>query len=225
MNIKKIVDKITREADISPAQYLVVDRLEDVNDKYQELIELAVQIGSTVPISKPETFSETFTITLTQSQTLTRTIKDAPIQRVDFMPEGGTQYEKVSEDPERRINVWCGCGLKFFANEKQIFIEDGRAGTLRITYTRGNVVLFTEADYNNATPPSPDWLPETFHPLLWLEPATYQAELYKKDRAVALRNKLTKLQNLFFSHYNRSAVQNSKFEVHDHGCGVETNYR
>lgn len=226
MNIKTIVDKIVKEADISPAEYTVADRIVDVNEKYLKLIELAVQVGSDEPISEAEPFSETFAITQTQSQTLLRTIQDAPIQRVDFMPTGATQYRKVDEDPNRKINGWCGCGLKFFANEKQVFIEEGQAGTIRVTYTRGNIVLFTEDDYNDGTPPSPDWLPETFHPLLWLEPATFQAELYKKDRAPALRNRLTTLENLFYNHYNRNAVQNSKFETRDGGCcGGGDNYR
>lgn len=225
LNIKQIVDKIVKEADISPAEYTVPDRLTDVNEKYLFYIEQAVQVGSDEPISKAEQFSETFVITQQQSQTLVRTIKDAPIQRVDFMPDGATQYQKVDEDPMRKINAWCGCGLKFFANEKQIFIEEGQAGTIRITYTRGNVVLFTQADYDAGTPPTPDWLPETFQPLLWLEPATFQAELYKKDRAPALRNRLTRLENLFYNHYNRNAVQNSKFETRERNCGSGDNYR
>jgi len=225
MNIKQIVDKIVKEADVSPAQYTVADRIVDVNEKYLILIEKAVQIGSTVPISKAETFSETFVITQTESQTLVRTIKDTPIQRVDFMQDGATQYQKVEVDQTRSINGWCGCGLKFFANEKQIFIEDGQVGTIRITYTRGDIVLFTEADYNNVTPPSPDWLPETYHPLLWLEPALFQAQLYKPERVSAIASRLNQLQGLFFNHYGRDAVQNSAFETKEYGCGTGNNQR
>lgn len=209
MNIKTIIDKIVKEADIQVSNYSVADRLIDVNSIYLRLVEKAVQIGSRVPISKAEANSETFTLT-TGSETFTRTIKNAPIQRVDFMPSGGSRYEKVNEDTSRQINGYCWGDTRFFANEKQIFTENSRPGTLRVTYARGNVVLFTQADYDNVTPPSPDWLPEEFHDLLWLKLATRQAKFYKKDRAGALEDETNELQNLFDNHYGRNAVHDGQ---------------
>lgn len=209
MNIKTIVDKIVKEADIQAANYSVADRLTDVNSIYLRLVEKAVQIGSKIPISKAEANSETFDV-VDGSQTFTRTIKNAPIQRVDFMPSGGSYYEKVDEDNSRQINGFCLGDTRFFANEKQIFVEGGRPGTLRVTYARGNVVLFTQADYDNVLPPSPDWLPEEFHDLLWLKPATRQAKFYKKDRAGALEDETNEVQALFDNHYGRNAVHDGQ---------------
>ena len=58
MNIKQIVDKITKEADINPREYTVADRIVDVNSEYLMLVEKARQIGSIEPISNAETFTE-----------------------------------------------------------------------------------------------------------------------------------------------------------------------
>lgn len=216
MDIRQIVDKIPKEADINPVEYTVEDRLDDVNQKYLELIEKAVQIASKEPISGAEVFSETFSVSQ-GSNTFTRTIVDVPLFRVDFMGEGASRYCRLEEDESRGINTWCCkkgcCWLKFFADEKRIFVEEGRPGTLRVTYARGAVTTFTLSDYNAPTPPSPTWLPEVFRKLLWLDPATVQAEFYKKDRAVGMRNELTRLEVMFENHYRRNAQWNQKIET------------
>lgn len=206
------------------SQYPIANRIDDVNAKYLQLIEKATQIGSKEPISGLEVFSETFTV-ISGSNTFTRTIKDIPIVRVDFRHTNSTIFCRVTEDPGRKIGGFvCGCGMKFFADEKRIFVENGIAGTIRITYAHGDVTLFTEADYSLTPPPSPTWLPEVFRPLLWLEPATIQAEYYKKDRAVSLRNQLTRLETLFDNRYGRNSVSNARFETSDRDCHGD-NYR
>lgn len=212
MNIKQICDKIIKESDVQANYYSVADRIDDVNEEYLLLIEQAVQIGSKIPISNAETTTETFTV-VAGSNTFTRTIPDVPIVRVDFQPNSVGQFEKVDEDQSRMVNGFKYCDTRFFANEKQMFVEDGTAGTLRVTYARGGVSLFVTADYSEGTPPSPDWLPTTFHPLLWLQPAATQAEYYKKDRATALRNRYDRLKALFDNHYGRDAVQDTEFET------------
>lgn len=206
------------------SQYPIANRIDDVNARYLILIEKATQIGSKEPISGLEVVSENFTVVL-GTNTFTRTIKDIPIFRVDFQHENSTGYCRVKEDLARRLGFICSCGMKFFADEKRIFIEDGVAGTVRVTYAHGNITLFTVADYNNVAPPSPVWLPVTYHPLLWLEPAAVQAEYYKKDRAVSLRNQLTRLENLFNNRYFRNAEINLRFETSESHCGSGTNYR
>lgn len=155
-------------------EYSVADRIVDVNAEYFLLVEKARQIASKQPPSKGEAVSETFTL-VEGSNTFTRTIKDVPILRVDYQSDIGARFERMDEDQSRRINTWCYAGQVFFANEKQIFVENARVGTIRITYATGAVTGFTTADYALGTPPSPDFLPETFHPLLWLEPAATQA--------------------------------------------------
>lgn len=218
------MDKIVVEADIQASQYPVENRIDDVNAKYLQLIEKATQLGSKEPQSALEAVSETFAV-VDGTNTFTRTIKDNPIFRVDFQHENSTGYCRIKEDLSRRLGFICGCGMKFFADEKRIFIDKGIAGTVRVTYVHGNVVPFTVADYNSITPPSPVWLPEAFQPLLWLEPAAVQAEYYKKDRAVSLRNQVTRLENLFNNRYFRNAEINLRFQTSESCCGEGYNYR
>lgn len=225
MNIKQIVDKIPKESDVQASQYPVADRIDDINSKYLQLIEKATQIGSKEPISGLEVFSETFTV-IAGSNTFDRTIPDMPIVRVDFKHTGSTQYCRVSEDLGRKIGGFtCGCGMKFFADEKRIFVENGVAGIIRITYAHGEVSIFTLADYSLDPAPSPTWLPSVFHPLLWLEPATVQAEYYKKDRAVSLRNQLTRLENLFIARYSRNSSAAPRLDANDTRDCHGDNYR
>lgn len=206
MTITQIVDKIIKEADLNPAEYTVADRINDINDAYLQYAEWQAQIGSKEPASETETIDETFTVAY-GSNVFLRTIIDKPIVRVDFAPVGAStnSYCTVTEDYGRGTNMSCrACGIVFFANEKQIFVEEGQIGTLRVTYGYGDIATFTESDYNSSTPLYPDFLPVVFHPLLWLKPATIQAEYYKKDRAKSLRAQLNSLEQLYFNHYSRN---------------------
>jgi len=209
MNIKTIVDKALKESDVQAQDWSITDRLVDVNAEYQKLVEKGVQIGSKVPMSRKEDVSETFAV-VAGSNDFDRTITDVPVVRVDFMPTGGTRYEKANRDQSRMINGWYCGDLRVFFDEKRVFVEEGYAGTLRVTYARGTIVAFDLDDYNDATPPSPDFLPEVFHPLLWLKPALRQAKFYKKDRAGALEDEVKELQDLFDNHYGRDAVYDSE---------------
>jgi len=213
MNIKEIADKIVKEADVNPAEYLVADRIEDINEKYLELIEWAVQIASNEPISDDEDISEEFTL-VTGSNEFLRTMPDIFIFRVDFQQTGSDLWKRVETDQSRKIGRrFFGCGLEMFADEKRVFVENARPGKLRVTYARGDIRTFVEADYTDSTPPSPDWLPPVFHPLLWIAPALTQAQYYKPDRVDALASKLLRLEAMFLNHYSRNAVQDSRFET------------
>ena len=222
MNIKEIVDKIIKESDVQANSYSVADRIADVNARYLFYIEKAVQIGSKVPISKAETISENFTV-VAGSNTFTRTIKDVPIRRVDFQHENSSFFDGVPYDQSRKISGVNFGEMRFWADEKRVFIEEGYAGTLRVTYDRGGVTLFTVADYELVSGwPSPDWLPETFHDLLWLDPSYRASRKYKKDRSAYLKEDRDELRELFFNHYGRESAIDSAFET-----DVETrgNYR
>lgn len=218
MNIKEIAIKALKESGVQANDWSIADRIADANSIYLRLIEKSVQIGSKVPISKAEATSETFTV-VEGSNTFTRTIKDVPIVRVDFAYTGSTLYQKVDEDQSRAINGWHTGESRFFANEKQMFVEEGRPGTLRVTYARGGVTLFTAADYDLGTPPSPDFLPETYHDLLWLRPAYRQAKKFKKDSAASLIEEINELQGLFDNHYGRDAVQDLMFSTEEEERG------
>lgn len=224
-DIKQIVDKIVKEADLNPSEYTVEDRIADVNDTYLYYIEKAMQIGSKEPISASEAISENFTV-VPGSNTFTRLKPDIPLVRVDFQFAGSSTWQPITEDPSRLIGGFECCKMKFFADEKRIFIENGQNGTVRITYAHGGIVLFTEADYAMSTPPEPTWMPREFRKLLWLNPATVQAEYYKKDRAVSLRNQLNILEQQFINRYRRNASLNGKIvtDEDDNSCGGN-NYR
>lgn len=214
MNIKTIVDKIVKEGDINPNEYTVADRVEDVNTKYLQLIEWAMQIGSTETIANKETKVESFTL-VDGLNTLVRTIPDNPFYAIEYTRDTVVTINSLWEPlTQETFYTWCGDDFNVSFDEKRIIIEKAKVGTLKVTYARGIVVPFTAADYSNLTPPSPTWLPETFHPLLWLEPTTIQAEYYKKDRAQSLRDQLTKLEQLFYNHYNRNATQTSEVKTH-----------
>lgn len=223
MNIKEIVDKIPKEADINPSEYTVADRIADVNSRLLILVAKASQIGSKEPMNDGEDISEIFNI-VAGSNTLARTIENVPILRVDWRPNNLSRWCRLDLDPTRGINTWAYCDIKFFANEKEVFVENGRVGEVRVTYARGAVTLFTVANYSATPAPSPDILPLEFHDLLWLYPALRQARIYKKDRVAGLEAEVNELQTLFNNHYGRNAVNESKFRTERQNC-CEDNYR
>ncbi len=220
MDIKKIVDRIPKESYVNVSDYPTTNRIDDINAFYLYLIELAVQIGSKVPISKAETTTETFTV-VAGSNVFTRTIKDVPILRVDFKYDGNDQYNPITHDQSRLIGGINVGKTRYFANEKQFFVEEGSAGTLRITYARGGVTLFTDADYAlGAGWPSPDFLPETFHDLLWLFPSIQKTKLPEVKSNLIDRYKL--LMDLYMNHYKRDSATDTVFVTEEQEKG---NYR
>lgn len=202
MNTKQIIDKIVQEADVQPNEYPVADRLLDVNQVILEYIEIANQLGSKEPISAGEVYQETFTVAEGFNE-FARTIKDVAIFRVDFQSGASGRYCRLSEDINRNENNWCGCEIDFYADEKRIFVENGRVGTLRVTYVRGDIAPLTQEDYDNEVVPT--WIPAIFHDLLWLEPTLRQAEFYKPDRVAGLRRQRDEKKALFISRYRRNA--------------------
>lgn len=206
MDIKQIVDAIVAEGDLNPSEYPEAARVRHVNDAYFALVEEANQIGSTEPISGSETLSETFNVTQAmQLNEFARSIKDVPVLRVDFKPNGATKWERMDEDVNRPSNGWCGCEMSFYADEKRFFVENGRLGTVRVTYSRGNVTPFTVADLSLPNPPKPEWLPSTFHPLLWMVPVMNMTAYYKPDRHASVKAMHDRLHVLFRNHYSRNA--------------------
>jgi hypothetical protein len=209
MHIKTIADKIIEESQVNARDYVIATRIEDINQTYLEKVERAVQIGSAVPLSSGEAVSEEFTVAA-GSNVFTRTISDVPIVRVDFQYSADAPFRMVTEDPYRLIEGIQDGNQTFFADEKRLFVEEGRVGTARVTYARGGVTLFTVADYELASGwPSPDHLPTTFHPLLWLYPAYDQCR--NKDIKAALAQRIERLDPLFYNHYARESATDSEF--------------
>lgn len=205
-NLKQLIDRIPAEADVNPSEYPVSVRIDDLNEVYFALIEQARQIASTEPISADEVFEETFTL-VRGSNELERTITDIPIFRVDFQSENSESWCEVHEDQmRRRERRNCTCRFSYFADEKRIFAEDARPGTLRVTYASGEAEPFTVADYQASTPPHPVWLPKTFVPLLYLKPALVQAQYYKTDRVSGIQARIERLEGLFYTHYSRNSA-------------------
>lgn len=222
MHIKEIVDKILKESDVQANSYSVADRIADVNSFYLRYIEKAVQIGSKVPISSAEDNDETFTV-VSGANTFTRTIEDAPILRVDVQLDGSNIFHAVPFDQSRMINGVDLGDMRFWANAKQIIIENGQAGTLRVTYARGAITQFTVADYELGSGwPSPDWIPEFAHDLLWLEPSYRASRKYSKGRSAYLKDERDEVRELFNNHFGRESALESAFVTDSE---IEGNYR
>lgn len=216
MNIKEVIDKVWVESDTQINSYPLANVLYDVNARILKLIGRARRIASKEPISNGETFSEIFSIS-SGSTTHIRTIKDIPLFRVDYKSLTATKWCRISEDESRGINTWCCkkgcCCISFFADEKRIFVEDGRDGEIRVTYASGEFVPFTESNYNSMTPPEITWIPEEFQDLIWLYPALRQANFYKPDRVRGLTDEIRELQSAFDSHYRRNAQWNQEIDT------------
>lgn len=212
MDIKQIVDKIPKEADINTREYTVADRVADVNTEYLFLIEYARQIGSNIAPTDGGDADEVFTLVQADEQTFTRTITDTSIVKVEYRLDNTQKWRCIDHDPKACENCYAYREMRFAANEKKIIVKDGIVGELRVTYDRPAITLFVEADYSDVTPPAPDWLPETFHPLLWLKPAMTKAGYYKKDRYSVLEAQYTNLFELFDNHYSRHSATDSEFE-------------
>lgn len=213
MNIKEIVDKIPKKSDVNAAYYSVEERIADVNTEYLKLIEMAGQIDAIFPISDGTPRSETFTITAGDN-TLERTIQDVAIERVEYRANSAMHWRCLTRDTDRCVDCFSWNNTRFTANEKQIFLEDAFPGEIQVTYERGNATGFTKADYDATEPPSPKWLPQVFHPLLWMKPAYDAAKIYKPDRAPKLKEDREELMVLFRNHYGREAenVVNLEFD-------------
>ena len=225
MNIKQIIDKIVKEADVQPNEYPIADRLLDVSQIQLKYVELANQLGSSVPISAGEIFTETF-VTVDGFNEFTRTMPDIDIFRVDFQPNSEGDFYRIKSDNGRHKDYsWCytcdlsDCYFQFYADDKRIFIDEGRVGTIRVTYVRGEVLPFTQTDYDNEEEVL--WIPKQFQDLLWLHPAWRMASYYKPEREQYLRLELEKLEALFVRHYKRNAKIDIKIKTDD-SCG---NYR
>ena len=212
MNIKQIVDKIAVEGGFNTSEYSLNNRIDDVNASYFKHIEIARQIGSTQPITDAGEVKVVDNIALTAGNTTyTRTIPDVAIRRVDFKPTGSSRYHRLDIDYSVSVDTYDNWCRRYFADEKYIYIEDLKQdGEMRVTYEGGTVAGFTLANYNAGTPPSPTFLPEVFHPLLWLEPAMNKTALYNNNRHASLKNQYESLYVLFYKHYKRLASKNFK---------------
>lgn len=224
LSIKEIADKIVVEADIQSNEYPIANRLTDINETALYYIELANQIGSKEPIANAEVVSETFNVVVGDN-TFLRTIKDVFIFRVDFQPGSTGDFCRAKEDLMRNKDTsrcFCAFENEFYADEKQVYVQDARvAGTLRVTYVRGDFTLYDTNDYNATPEVYPTWFPDVFRSLLWLKPALRQAAFYKTNREGYLKEEYAQLHNLFVNHYKRNAKYRGKI----HTPNMYGNYR
>lgn len=213
MNIKTIVDKICRESDIPVKNYPVADRLEDVNQEYLKLIRKAARIGSRFPISDGSNHYEDFTL-VDGDNTFTRTIPNRNIIRVQYRKLATDKWECLDRDTNRCANCYSSLVMRFTANNKKVFVDDANAGFLRVTVEYPGVTLFTQADYDTTpTPPSPDWLDETYHDLLWLKPAIRQCAIYEKKRKSDFESEYKELLEDFLNDYRSLQVFDSELDT------------
>ena len=207
MKINVIADKVIKEGDINKKFYTSEDRITDINSAYLFLIEKATQIGSKFPMNDGTTAnSEIFTVAVEGDQTFVRTIKDVSIEKVEYRAVATDDWVCLDRELKRCLNCFTSesCCDSFTANEKKVFVLEADVGEYQVTYERGNVTLFTDADYTAGTK-SPDWLPEAFHDLLWLRLLLTQTAFYKKERYPIWEKMWNDLFTLFQNHYYRNA--------------------
>ena len=214
MNIKQIVDKILKEADISGTRYTVADRIDDVNAEMQKLITYATQLGSKFPMTDGTTAYEDFTL-VAGDNTFTRTKPDISIIKVEYRQDENTEWQCLDRDTQLCERCFAYLSMRFRADEKTVTVSDALVGEIRVTYERPTITLFTESDYTDPTPPSPTWIPSEFHPLLYLKPALDQARLYKPDRVEKIKADRDEYIELFDAHYRRNATVYATIQSED----------
>lgn len=217
LNIKQIVDRIISEGDLNRAHYTVADRLIDVNTEQRKLIEIANQYGSKYRISNAEENKEVFTIVDGDNE-FTRTIPNVNIVKWEWTnldtPDERDWQELVEGDTEKL--EWYIRGMRITADEKKVFAKDAYAGKLRVTYERGLITDFTEADYNNTTPPEITWIDRLYQPLLYMGPMLPKLGKFKKGNFYTTQKKAyDDLMELFINKYGRNAKISDQLDVED----------
>lgn len=216
-NIKEITTKIIKKGYLNPKNYPLQDRVDDVNQALLELVEIATQRNSNQMLSGNESFTDIFTLPSSGGDfTFDRTIEYIPIVKIEW-----TSVSSPSESDWREVNIgggkYCTAGMSIVSNEQKIFVFGALQGQIRVTYTHGIVNMFTVADVNLPTPPSPDIIPYQFRELLVLKPLLPKLAHYKPERYNEAKQRYEELLALFEVHYMREAEE--EFDV------VNTNYR
>ena len=218
MNILEISNKASQEAYIPANEWPASSRIEDINEEHRLLKEEAGMIGSEFGIADSSPKYEDFTLVVGDN-TFTRTIPNIGIRFVQYRESATANWRWLDIDPRPGHNSYYYLDMRFIADEKEITVKDARAGEIRVTYERSATTDFTEADLALGTPPSPDWLPEEFHPLLWLGPVLNQK--IDEDTRKRLTPRYERVKGLFDLHYERFATQTGEIEVD----GGPANYR
>jgi len=217
--IQQILDKIIKESDINPRHYTEEDRLWDVNQEYQELIEEIVQLGAehSLPF-----LQQVETVTGVTDFSFPRAVRFEPIVQVE---------QTYSSNPLERD--WCcmvkdtgceygqccykGCYSSFRADDTTVFIDDAYTGMIRITYATREFPLFTlPADANTI----PSAFKGHFNRLLILKAAYKRGMKYNPEKARINEEEYRELKEQFRTHYDRRAEFYGEIKV-DEGCGCK----
>lgn len=203
MNIKQIVDKIIKEADVAPNEYTKEDRLVDIHQTRIELETLKRHAG----VFTQKTVEQLETL-IDGDQSFTKTFNHAEIDKIEYRPTGGgeTDYRclyKRKDCTGGRCSSFVGA-MQYTENRETIYLWEALEGELRITYADDRITEWVLADYTTGTA-TPDELEEVYHKLLWLYQVRRHAGYYSKERYEQLMIELNKLEQMFFNELGRDA--------------------
>ena len=180
MNIKQIVDKIIKEADVNASEYTVEDRLEDIHQTRLFLATLTRQIGSDT--QKKVSQSEVLVL---GDQSFTKTFKHAEIDKIEYKATGGAERDFTCLEKREDCQGGSCSGrigaMTYTEDTDTVYIWEALVGELRITYKDDRITKWVLADYTTGTV-TPDELKEVYHPLLWMYQVRRHAGYYSKER-------------------------------------------
>lgn len=215
MNIKRITDRIYKEADVNRREYVMEDVIDDVNQEYLFLIEKARQIGPSVPMGDGAAVTQTMTNVTKGETQFSRNIANVGIVKVEYRYVNNEEWQCMDKDDLCATCRKCEVAT-FRAYERDIYITSNVDSIdVRITYDRPLIQKFTVADVSLTTPPEPLFLPEEFHPLLWMKPALTQTGYFKTERYPVLQARYEELFEQFSQHYRRGAQYEAYVETNE----------
>jgi len=205
MNIKEIVDKIVKEADINASEYIINDRLDDI---HQTRLKLATKMRQWGYVPQ-KTQTDIHTIT-TGNSGFAKPFKHAEIKKIEYGPTGGDENSFRCIEKRQDCNGG-GCsryidGIKYTEDTGSVYIWNGTAGQIRVTYVYDIITKWTNADYTTGTA-TPDELPEVYHALLWLDQVRRHTGYYSKERYDQLMVEYNELYKLFNNELQRNAPE------------------
>ena len=211
MNIKEIVDKIIKEADVNPAEYTVADRLDDIHQTRLELVTLARQYGQA--INKKVAQTETL---ISGDQSFTKTFVHAEIDKIEYRATGGSENDYICLEKRRDcVGGRCSGGvgnMTYTEDTNTVYIWNAQEGELRITYIDDRITKWTEADYTTGTA-TPDELKEVYHALLWMAQVVRHTGYYSKERYEQVRIEYDSLIKKYIDDLKRNVDFHVKIET------------
>lgn len=213
MNIKQIVDKIIKEADINPSEYTIEDRLEDIHQTRLEL-----QTRKRLAGMDTQTKIEQTEVLVDGDQSFAKVYKNAPIIKIEYRSTGGSEQDYICLT-KRKDCVGGKCSrhfgtMAYTEDTDNVYIWQGLAGELRVTYADDTITEWVLADYTTGTA-EPTELKKVFHKLLWMEQVLRHTGYYSKERYEQTRIERDALYEQFIDDVNNEVDGSFTIKTHE----------